>query len=265
MFGVKMLRGRAISADDRAGRERVVVISESFARRFAGGDPIGRRIRLTDGENGGDWLTVVGVMPTLFAATMDNNAFPSEVLTAFWQENEPSSAVIAMLGDDGVTATLRKLVTSLDRDMPVYEVSSLDADLARSIWPMRLFGGTFVVFGILAIVLAAIGLYAVMAFSVSRRVREIGIRLALGATRRDVVRMIFRGAVVTIGFGMTVGLLLGALLARGLSGVLFGISATDPVVFGIVGGVLVVVALIACLVPANRATRLDPVIALRSD
>jgi ABC-type antimicrobial peptide transport system permease subunit len=195
---------------------------------------------------------------------MDNNPFPAEVLTAFRQEPVASSAVVAMTGDDA-PASLRKLVASLDPEAPVYAVSSLDVALAQSLWPMRLFGGTFVVFGILAIVLAAIGLYAVMAFSVSRRVREIGIRLALGATRVDVVRMIFRGAAVTIGVGMTAGLLLGAVIARGLGSVLFGVSVMDPIVFGIVAGVLATVAMVACLVPANRATRLDPVIALRTD
>ena len=266
MFGVKLLRGRGIAAEDRLGAERIAVVSESFARRVLGAeDPIGRRIRFADGESdASDWMTIVGVIPTLYGGSMDSNPFPPEVLTAYRQEAAASTAQVVMTGDDAAAA-LRKIVASLDPEAPVYGVASLDTALAQSLWHLRLFGGTFVVFGILAIVLAAIGLYAVMAFSVSRRVREIGIRLALGATRADVVRMIFRGAAVTIGIGMGVGLALGALVARGLSSVLFGISATDPLVFAVVAGVLATVAMVACLVPANRATRLDPVVALRTD
>jgi len=266
MFGVKLSRGRAISAADRAGSERVAVISESFARRILGSaEPIGQRVRFADGESeASDWMTIVGVMPTLYGGGMDNDAFPAEVLTAYRQEPSQSSVEVVMVGNEAA-ATLRKLVASLDPEAPVYDVSSLDEALAQSMWHVRLFGGTFVAFGILAIVLAAIGLYAVMAFSVTRRVREIGIRLALGATRADVVRMIFRGASLTIGVGMTAGLLLGALLARGLSSVLFGVSAKDPVVFAIVAAVLATVAMVACLVPAQRATRMDPVVALRAD
>jgi ABC-type antimicrobial peptide transport system permease subunit len=141
----------------------------------------------------------------------------------------------------------------------------MDALLARDAWPMRVLGGSFVMFGISALVLAAIGLYAVMAFSVSRRVRELGVRLALGATRFDVIRMIVRQAAVTIGLGMSIGLVLGAVLAQALRAVLFGVSASDPTVFAAIGIVLASVAFVACLVPAVRATRLDPVSALRSD
>ena len=266
-YNVKIMRGRAIASSDRADREHVAVVSESFARRvFRDTEPIGKRVRFaSDERNPSPWLTIVGVMPTLYAATMDNVPYPPEVLTSFWQERNPSSATIALSGSGDVVAELRAAVASRDPDVPLYDVRSVDAQLAQSMWPMRLFGGTFIVFGIASIVLAAIGLYAVIAFSVSRRTREFGIRLALGATRVDVVRMICAQAGVTVGVGMAVGLLLGAALTRALSGVLFGVSPGDPVVFASVGGVLTAVALIACLVPANRATRLDPVVALRSD
>jgi predicted permease len=265
-YDVKILRGRGIEAGDRADRERVAVVSEAFVRaNFPNGDPLGKRIRIAGEGDAADWLTIVGVMPTLFTGMLDNNPYPQELVTSFWQDRSASSASVSVLGDGDVIAALRETVTALDAETPLYDAMSVDAMVARSAWPMRLFGGTFVVFGVAAIALAAIGLYAVMAFSVSRRVRELGIRIALGATRGGIVRMICAQASLTIGLGMGVGLLLGALLARGMRGVLFGVSTNDPLVFAVVAGVLAAVALIACVVPANRVTRLDPVAALRGD
>ncbi|HEY4305199.1 MAG TPA: ABC transporter permease [Gemmatimonadaceae bacterium] len=266
-YGVKTRRGRAIAATDRADREPIAVVSEALVRRvFRDVDPIGKRVRFASDENTpSPWLTIVGVMPTLYAATMDNAPYPPEVLTSFWQERNPSSATIAIDGSDDVIASLRTAIAALDPELPLYDVRSVDAQLTQAAWPMRLFGGTFVMFGVASIVLAAIGLYAVIAFAVSRRTREFGIRLALGATRADVVRMICTQASVTIGIGVAIGLTLGAMLTRALSSVLFGVSPSDPIVFASVGGVLAAVAFVACVVPANRATRLDPVVALRSD
>src|SRR6185437_11677137 len=133
------------------------------------------------------------------------NPYPPEILTSFWQERNPGTATVAVVGAGDPAATLRTIVASLDRDVPLYDVASMDERLESSMWAMRLFGGTFVVFGISAIILAAIGLYAVMAFSVSRRSRELGIRLALGATRARLLRMICAQASLTIGVGMTIG------------------------------------------------------------
>ena len=267
-FGVKLIRGRGIEVADRRGRKRVAVVSESFARaNYPGADPVGRRIRFAHGPGvtADDWLTIVGVMPNLFAGMLAENPYPAEVLTSFWQERNPATATVAVIGPADPAAMLRTIVGSLERDVPLYDVASMDDRISSSMWAVRLFGGTFVVFGIAAIILAAIGLYAVMAFSVSRRSRELGIRLALGATRARLMRMICAQASITIGIGMTTGVLLGGIVARGLRGVLFGVNPNDPVVFASVGGVLAAVALIACLVPANRVTRLNPVNALRAD
>jgi len=267
-FDVKMIRGRRIEATDRTGRERVAVVSERFARTyFPRSDPVGMHIRVTNGPSAtaGERLTIVGVMPTLFASMLAENPYPPEILTSFWQERNPGTATVAVVGAVDPAATLRTIVASLDRDVPLYDVASMDERLESSMWAMRLFGGTFVVFGISAIILAAIGLYAVMAFSVSRRSRELGIRLALGATRARLLRMICAQASLTIGVGMTIGVLLGGILARALRSVLFGVTANDPIVYASVGTLLAAVALFACLVPANRVTRLNPVNALRSD
>jgi putative ABC transport system permease protein len=264
-FGVTVARGRGFSTSDDASTTPVAVVSESFARReFRNVNPIGQRIRVGNDSSVRAWRTIVGVIPTLVAASLQNPR-PPEVLTPLAQDRVPGSPTIALLGGGDVASTLRKLVTALDPDAAVTDISSMDAALAEWAWPMRVFGTAFVAFGVAAIVLAAIGLYAVMAFSVSRRTRELGIRLALGATGAALVRMICRQASVTIGIGISLGLGLGALLARAMQAALFDVSPTDVSVFATIGTVLGLVSLVACLVPAVKATRLDPAVTLRSE
>jgi len=270
-FGVAVLRGRAILASDRAESQPVAVVSDAFAQRyFPGAEPIGQRIRFREGGSEGEWMTIVGVMPTLYAASIvsaSEDHWPPEVLTAFWQEQRLSSANIALRGSASVAsaAILRKVVVALDPEAPVYATATMDELLARSNWSVHLFGTMFVIFGIVALVLAAIGLYAMMAFSVSRRVREMGIRMALGATSADVIRVVCRQGATQILIGMSLGLLAGAALVRLVRAMLFEVQPNDPVVFALVAGVLGTVALVACIIPAIGATRVDPVIALRTE
>ena len=272
-FDVTVLRGRPILPSDRGESQRVAVVAEEFARRnFPGVDPIGRRIRI--GEEGPDgrnvWLTIVGVMPTLFAGSVvsaGGNHFPPEVLTAFWQSHRWSTASIALRGPPSVAnaTTVRQVVTAIDPDAPVYAAATMDDVLYKPMWPVRVFGTLFVIFGVVSLVLAAIGLYAVMAFSVSRRIREMGIRMALGATGGNVIRMICRqGAKQTL-IGMALGLTAGALMVRAVRMLLFEVQPSDPVVFALVAGVLGATAFVACIIPAVRATRVDPLVALRTE
>jgi putative ABC transport system permease protein len=270
-FGVAALRGRAILTSDRRDTPRVAVISEGFARRyFPDAEPIGRRIRFGEAGSEGAWLTIVGVMPTLYAAGIQSASeepWPPEVLTALWQEDRFSSASIAWRGSASVAtaATLRKVVAALDPEVAVYAAATMDEVLARPMKFVHVFGTMFVVFGVVSLVLAAIGLYAVMAFSVTRRVREMGIRMALGATSRDVIRLVCRQGATQILIGMTLGLVMGAGLVRLVSTMLFEFTPKDPMVFAVVAGVLGAVALVACIIPAIGATRVDPLIALRTD
>jgi predicted permease len=269
-FGVTALRGRAILASDRENAPGVAVISEGFARRyFAGTEPLGRRIRFGTGTDG-EWLTIVGVMPTLYAAGIQSaseDAWPAEVLTAFWQQPRLASASIALRGPATVAsaATLRKIVAALNPDVAVYATDSMEAVLARPLLFVRVFGTMFVIFGMVSLMLAAIGLYAVMAFAVTRRVRELGIRMALGATNRSVVLMVCRQGATQILVGMSLGLVAGTALVRLIRVMLFEFRPGDPLVFGLVAGVLGAAALVACVIPAIAATRVDPLIALRTD
>src|SRR5262249_10992804 len=142
---------------------------------------------------------------------------------------------------------------------------SMDEALARPTWYIRVFGTMFMIFGGIAFFLASTGLYAVMSFSVSRRRREMGIRMALGAQSRDVVTMVLRQGAWQLAIGMTFGMALAVALAQLTSGILFGVQPRDPAIFGAVAGALAAAGLVSCLVPARRATKVDPLTALRSD
>lgn len=272
-FGVPILRGRAILPSDGADAPNVAVVSESFARRvFRNVDPIGMRIRLGEQSSNAPWLTIVGVVPSLYAANptrASGDHFPAEVLTSFWQEPQSrlSTITVALRGPSGAASatTLRTTLSGLDPDMPISAAQSMADALAKPTWPVRVFGSMFVIFGIVSLVLAAIGLYAVMAFSVSRRVREMGVRMALGATAGTVVRLVCRQGSVQIITGMSLGLLAGSALVRIARTMLFEVQPSDPAVFAAVAGVLGAAAFVACLVPALRATRVDPLVALRSE
>jgi predicted permease len=270
-FGVPILRGRAILPSDRQGSERVAVVSEAFARRnFPAVDPLGRRISIAERPDKPEWLTIVGVIPSLYSlgrVSADGDHFPPEVITPFWQEHSWPSASIALRGPASVAnaTTVRKVIAEYDPNLPVYATQSMHDVLNKPVWPVRVFGTLFGVFGLASLMLAAIGLYAVMAFWVSRRVREMGIRMALGATAGTLVRLICRQGGTQIIIGMAIGLLAGAAFVRGLSLLLFEVKPNDMAVFVTVGSVLGGCALLACVIPAIRATRVDPLVALRSD
>jgi ABC-type antimicrobial peptide transport system permease subunit len=189
------------------------------------------------------------------------------VLTAFWQQHRFSTASIALRGPASIASVMsvRKVVAALDPDVPVFAAASMDAVLSKPTWPLRVFGTLFVIFGFVSLILAAIGLYAVMAYSVSRRVREMGIRMALGATAGAVIRLVCRQGAMQIVIGMSIGLLFGAAFVRAIRMLLFEVQPNDPVVFALVAGVLGVAAFVACLIPAIRATQVDPLTALRTD
>jgi len=264
-FNVPILAGRAILPTDRRETDRVAVVSESFVKRhFPDGDPLGRRIRL--GSDTTQWITVVGVMPTLFAQTFDN-PWPPEIVTALWQQSRITTATIALRGHEAVAnaPTARRVVSAIDPDVPVYATTTMQDQLARTQWPMRILGTMFVIFGAVSLILGAVGLYAVMSFTVSRRVREMGIRMALGARASDVVRLVCRQGVIQIAIGMTVGLAAGAVIVRLARAALFDVDPSDPSVFLAVSAVLSVAGVLACLIPALSATRVDPVAALRAE
>ena len=164
-----------------------------------------------------------------------------------------------------LTPQVRQAVASLNPDIPLYWVYSMAEAFERPTWFIRVFGTMFMIFGLIALFLASVGLYAVMSFSVSRRVREVGIRMALGAQGGDVVRMIFGQGAWQLGLGLVLGLGLAAAVAQLMQVILFDVRPRDPATFGGVAVVLALAGLAACMIPARRATRVDPLVALRAE
>jgi putative ABC transport system permease protein len=258
--------GRTFNSGDRAGSLPVAVVSERFVKdNFPDGNAIGRRIRPGTSQSTEPWLTIVGVVGDVFLGDPDNPRGPV-VYRPLAQNHTRFVYVIARSSGQPMqlTTPVRAAVTSLNPDIPLYWVYSLREAIARPLWFIRVFGTMFMIFGFIALFLAAIGLYAVMSFSVSRRTREVGIRMALGARGADVVAMIFRQGATQLAMGMGVGLLIALGLSQLLKTLLLDVQPRDPLIFTGVVVTLVATGLLACLIPARRATKVDPLAALRS-
>jgi len=266
-FGVKPLEGRAFTAADRLDALPTVIVNQAFAAKyFAGVDPLGRRIRLGTSKSTAPWMTIVGVVPNTYSGDVEHMRPPFLYLPfAQHHTNFASFAVRTNGAPMSITPQVRDVVSSLNRDIPIYWVYSMTEALARPLWFIRVFGTMFMIFGAIALFLASVGLYAVMSFSVGRRTREVGIRMALGAKAGDVIGMVVRQGAWQLGIGMIAGLSLALGVAQLMKIVLFDVQPRDPVIFGGVVSVLSIAGLLASLIPARRATRVDPLLALRSD
>ncbi|HWH51964.1 MAG TPA: ABC transporter permease [Gemmatimonadaceae bacterium] len=267
VLNTPIVQGRAFTSADRAGALPVAIVNRAFVDKFyKGQNPLGRRIRLGASKSTQPWLTVVGVVNNMFTGDQDNPMSPI-MFQPFAQARTSFVYIAARTAGPplAVTQGVRDAVAALNSDIPLYWVLSLDGAIAQSLWFVRVFGFMFMIFGLVALFLASVGLYAVMAFSVSRRTREVGIRMALGAQARDVVRLILGQGALQLGVGMTIGMVFAFGISQLLKIILFQVQPRDPAIFGGVAGVLIVVGIVACLVPAKRATLVDPLVALRSD
>lgn len=265
-FGLPIRRGRGVDMSDRETTLPVIVVSQRFADKHFKGDGIGRRIRLGNAESKEPWRTIVGVVPDVYSGDPEEPKDERVYLPFAQSHSNFASLAVRTAGPPAAIApALRDAVASVNADIPIYFPYTMEEALARPLWFIRVFGTMFMIFGFIALFLASVGLYAVMAFSVSRRTREVGIRMALGAQGGDVVRMVFGQGLIQLGIGMAAGLALALGVSRVLSILLFDVQPRDPVVFGSVVGVLTLAGLLACLLPARRATRVDPLVALRSE
>jgi putative ABC transport system permease protein len=259
--GVPLMKGRTFDEHDRIGVEEVAVISKSVAQRFwPNADPLGAKIS-PDGET---WLRVVGVAGDVRDHALDQE--PQDVFyVAFTQTPGPTTVLVRSSVDPAVLAKRAiAAVHAIDPDMPVDAIQTLQSIRLNSLAPRRLTASLLTLFGALALLIAATGIGGVLAFSVSQRTREIGVRLALGAQRGEVLGLVMRQGGKMVGIGLALGTVGAVWLARFMSGLVFGIGPRDPLTLAGVCLTLAAVGVIASLGPARRATSVDPVIALRN-
>jgi putative ABC transport system permease protein len=271
-MGERLVRGRAITAADTTDGFLVVLINEEMARRYWGGrDPIGGRLRI-GGDASRPWLTVVGIV-----ADVRHNGIAEVVKEKFyvphtqWHKSvgnsiRTMSLVVKASGDPlSLAVPLRQTIRTLDPALPVADVRTMDDVVAATLSTPRFTGVLLGVFAALALALSAIGIYGVLSYVVSRRTREIGIRLAIGAGRAQVLRMVLRSGLMLSLCGIAVGLVAAAAATRPMTSLLHGVTPGDPATFAAVAIGLALVALVASLIPAWRATRVDPVVALKTE
>ena len=268
-MGIPLLRGRAFTEHDGGDAPTVFLVNETFVQRFfPGEDPIGKRIRLSirpsaEGQDANG--EIVGVVGDVKHQTLDKEA-GAECYIPYLNISDPYMTLVVRttaLDPSSLTSALRSAVQQVDKDQPVFDVQTMDQVLARSVATRRFNMMLLGIFAAIALILAGVGIFGVMNYSVTQRTHEIGIRMALGAQHRHVLRMIVgQGMILTL-IGVVVGLVGAFVLTRVMAELLYGVSTTDPLTFAAVSVLLSVVALLACYIPARRATKVDPMVALR--
>jgi len=263
LLRVPIVHGRGLTAADRPDTEPVVVITQSAAARYWPGEsPLGKRMRLGGAER--PWTTIVGVCGDTIDDWFNRRGVPTVYVPVAQAPSLSVSLVLKTNGDPAALATAaRAAVAAVDRSQPVFEAVTMRDALRIRTTGLRFIGGMMAVFGVLALVLAAIGIYSVMAYHVAQRRHEMGIRMALGATGGDVLRLTVGQGARMAALGIVIGLLVGAALARVLESLLFGVVAAEPWLFAAVATTLAVIACVASVIPARFAAATDPLIALR--
>lgn len=267
-MGIPVLRGREFTAQDLVVNPRVIIINEAMAKRdYPNEDPIGHRFSFNQGEGGEqDWVEIVGVVGNVRQYRADEAPVP---ITYAPSSSAPSRAQNLMVrttsNATAVAGSVRAAVQSLDPSLPISPPRTLDEVVGASLTQRRFNMTLLIVFAAIALILAIAGIYGTVAYSVAQRTQEIGIRVALGATSREILSMVLFGSLKPVIAGLGIGLVLALALTRLLAGLVYGVSTTDPLTFVTLPAVLGVVAFLAGLVPAWRATRVDPLEALRVD
>jgi predicted permease len=272
--GVQIRRGRGFTeTDGLAGAENVVINDLLAAQFFPGEDPIGRRLRFVSrqappaGQPPPIWWTVVGVSPSI-RHTSPQDPTPRGVVYTPYRQDPPVGASLMVrshLEPGAVMNEMRRAVQAIDQDQPVFTMQTMNQMLARQQWPFRVFGTLFAIFAVIALTLSAVGLYAVMAYSVAQRTQEIGVRMALGAGGNQVLWLVLRRGLIQVALGVTIGLAGAFFLSKALASVLVQVTPRDPATFASISILLMLVAIAACVIPARRATRVDPLVALRTE
>jgi putative ABC transport system permease protein len=266
-MGIPLVRGRDFNEQDTMDSNLVVVVSEKTAKHYwPSEDPIGKRLKPGSTSSQTPWRTVIGVVKDV--RQNDFIAEPKMQMYLSYRQTKnlvPNALVIRTAVEPMSLATsVRNAIWSVDKDQPVSNIESMEQIVAAAVARQRFSMLLLAIFAGLALVLAAVGIYGVMSYSVTQQTHEIGIRIALGAKRGDVLKMTLAQGLKLVALGLGSGLIIAFVLTRVMASMLFGISATDPITFLSISFVLLAVALLASYIPALRATHVDPMIALRA-
>jgi predicted permease len=263
--GIQLLRGRAFDEADGTPGRSFAIVNQRFALKYwPGQDPIGKRIRLIR-DSADSWVSVIGVS----ADVRQNDPMRPEVDPVVYLPYRLSPVSWAAIltrthaNPSGVIADLRRQVQQADEELPVYRVQTMGEYFDQQRWAWRVFGSLFAIFAVLALALSAIGIYGVMAYSVAQRSQEIGVRMALGASAGNILKLVFSSGIAQIAVGLAIGLAGAFGVTRAIRAVLIQTSPTDPLTFGVVAFLLASAAILACWFPARRALKLDPLAVLR--
>jgi predicted permease len=266
-LGLTLISGRFFTDQDgRSEAPPPVVVNETFARTFwpDGSNPIGKRVRFSGEDN--SWLTVVGMTRDVRHYGLAERMRPGVYLPQAWFGSASMGIVVKTAGDPlDLADAVQRLVLEADPEVPIYEVSTMERNLDESLWTQRASSWLFAVFASIALLLAVGGIYGVVSYAVGQRTREIGIRVALGAQRAQVVAKVLRQGLLLLALGAVIGIAGGYVAARSLSAALYGVNPDDPLVYVLVTLLLVLVALLANLLPARRAAAIDPMRVLREE
>ncbi|HTK50797.1 MAG TPA: ABC transporter permease [Gemmatimonadaceae bacterium] len=266
LFRTRLLAGRDFDTRDRPDAVPVAIVNESFARRYMPDGALDHRVRLSGRDGKGEWLTIVGVTQDLMEGGVEGWD-PEAVYLPFSQHAQTAFTIVVRprASFESLPVAVRESLLALEPDMALFDVQRLEAVIYDANSGYTWLSILFLVSGGVALFLAALGLYGVMAFWVIQRTREIGVRMALGSQRRDIVRLVLRQGFAQTSVGLVAGLLLAVAAAVPLRSAMFGVTPYDPVVFASVLGVMLAAAWLGCWMPARRATRVDPLRAMMSE
>jgi putative ABC transport system permease protein len=262
---IPLLEGREFDETDNANSPQVIVVNQALADKyFPGEDPLGRRVRFSKPTIDGPWHTIVGVVRDEKQDGMDVEAKP-EIYKSILQDPRGAMTLVVRTGNDpnSLIPAVRAEMRALDKDLPAFDIKTMTEILSASLAQKRFAMLLLCIFALVALILAAVGIYGVISYSVTERTHEIGIRMALGAAKRDVLKLVVGQAALLALAGVGCGLVASFLLTRLMESLLFGVSTTDPLTFVLVAALLTSVALVASYIPARRAMRVDPMVALR--
>jgi predicted permease len=265
-MGIPVVQGRTFDSTDTAQGSAAAMINASMARRFwPHGDAIGKRL-IWGGRN----LTIVGVAGDVHIKALDAAVNPTIYTCVYQVESGATTSGVFIVRTRGVAPTgivpgVREAIWSVDRGVPVFDLRTMEQVVARSLTSRSFAVGLLGAFALLALALAVIGLYGLLSYAVTQRTTELGVRFALGATPAEVLRLVLGDGLRLTTIGVGIGALFGAVAARAMSHLLFGVQTFDPAAFTLAVATLIAVALIASYIPASRASRVDPMLALRNE